>query len=82
MPLVAIVDSLISPEVGAYIIENFGYGHSNTKTYDVVPAEVLAEMGLTRNPGDMLDAGHFQDPQPQEFETRIAKEFEEMMAGF
>ena len=78
----AIIDSLISPEVGAYIIENFGYGHSNSKTYDLVSAEVLAEMGLTRNPSDMLDAGHYQEPQPQEFETRINKDFEEMMAGF
>lgn len=78
----AIIDSLISPEVGAYIIENFGYGHCNRASYKNVSDEVLAEMGLTSDPSDMLDDGHYQLPQPQEFETQLNKEFEEMMAGF
>jgi len=78
----AIIDALESPEVGAYIIENFGYGHCNTKSYGMVTADVLASMGLTSDPDDMLNDGHFQLQQTQEFETMANKEFEEMMAGF
>ena len=77
-----IIDSLISPEVGKYIIEEFGYGHANTRTYELVSNETLAEMGLSRDPNEMLSAGHFQVPQTQEFETQMNKEFEEVMAGF
>jgi spermidine/putrescine transport system substrate-binding protein len=42
----------------------------------------LAALGLSSNPGDILSAGKFQIPQTQEFETRMNKEFEEIMAGF
>lgn len=77
-----VVDSLIAPDTGQYIIDSYGYGHCNRKAFDLVSQERLDELGLTRNPGDMLDAGHFQVPQSQEFETRLNTVFEEIMSGF
>ncbi len=65
----------------ALIGEN-GYGHSNIKSFDQFTADELKELGLSSNPGDILAAGKFQIPQSQEFETRMNKEFEQIMAGF
>jgi spermidine/putrescine transport system substrate-binding protein len=77
-----LIDSMLSVETGKWLISEQGYGHSNIKSFDEFSAEELAELGLSSNPGDILSAGKFQIPQTQEFETRMNKEFEEIMAGF
>jgi spermidine/putrescine transport system substrate-binding protein len=65
-----------------WLIAENGYGHSNSKSFDQFSAEELAELGLSRNPADILSAGKFQVPQTQEFETAMNKEFEQIKAGF
>ena len=35
-----------SPEAGKYLIEVYGYGHSNRLTYDIVDPAILDAMGL------------------------------------
>ncbi len=77
-----IIDSLISVERGKMLIEDEGYGHSNQKAIESVSDEKLAELGLSRNPEDVLGAGKFMIPQTQEFETASNKEYEEIKAGF
>ncbi len=77
-----VIDSLLDPEVGAYIIDTNGYGHCNPKSFGRLPPERIAELGLTTDPADMLDRGHFQISPTQEFETKMNREFEEIMAGF
>ena len=77
-----IIDSLLSVESGVWLITDQGYGHSNLKAFEAVSEERLAELGLSRNPSDLLDAGKFQVPQTQEFETAMNKEFEQIKAGF
>ena len=41
-----------------------------------------AELGLSKTPADILQAGHFQIPQSQEWETKMNAMFEEIKAGF
>ncbi len=77
-----IIDALLSTETGKWIIGENGYGHSNTKSFDQFSDDELAELGLSRNPVDILSAGKFQIPQTQEFETAMNKEFEQIKAGF
>jgi spermidine/putrescine transport system substrate-binding protein len=77
-----IIDAMLSVETGKWLIGENGYGHSNIKSFDEFSGEELAALGLSSNPGDILSAGKFQIPQTQEFETRMNKEFEEIMAGF
>ena len=77
-----IIDSLLSVESGVWLITDQGYGHSNLKAFEAVSEERLAELGLSRNPSDLLDAGKFQVPQTQEFETKMNQEFEQIKAGF
>ncbi len=77
-----IVDALLSTESGKWLIGENGYGHSNSKSFDQFTDEQLTDLGLSRNPVDILSAGKFQVPQNQEFETAMNKEYENIMAGF
>jgi len=77
-----IIDSMLSPETGKWLIGENGYGHSNRKSFEFFTDEELAGLGLSRNPSDILDAGKFQIPQTQEFETKMNEEFEQIKAGF
>ena len=66
-----IVDSLLSVETGFWFIDYNGYGHSNRKAIDKFDDKTLAALGLSKNPKDILNAGKFQIPQPEEFEVRM-----------
>ncbi|MEM7058812.1 MAG: extracellular solute-binding protein [Pseudomonadota bacterium] len=76
------IDSLISVESGHFMINDYGYGHSNARSFDKFDDETLAGLGLSKNPKDILEAGHFQIPQSQEWETRMNETFEMVKAGF
>ena len=77
-----VIDAMLSVESGKWLIGENGYGHSNTKSFDQFTDEELAELGLSRNPADILAAGKFQVPQTQEFETAMNEEFDKLKAGF
>ncbi len=77
-----IIDAMISTETGKWLIGENGYGHSNLKSFDAFDDKKLADLGLSRNPMDILGAGKFQIPQTQEFETKMNQEFEQIKAGF
>ena len=77
-----IIDSLLSVETGRWLIAENGYGHSNARSFDQFTDDELKELGLNRDPSVILDAGKFQVPQTQEFETKMNQEFEQIKAGF
>ena len=77
-----VVNSLLSPESGRFLINDYGYGHSNRKSFDLVSEARLAELGLSRNPDDILGAGKYQIPTSDEFSSRIAELFAEIKAGY
>lgn len=77
-----VIDSLLSPESGRFLINDYGYGHSNKKSFDLISEERLAELGLSRNPDELLNAGKFQIPTPPEFSGKVDTVFEELKAGF
>lgn len=77
-----LVDAVLSPETGRWLIAENGYGHSNRKSFELFTDEELAELGLSRNPLEILQSGKFQIPQTQEFETRINQLYAQIQAGF
>ena len=77
-----IIDAMLSVETGKWLIGENGYGHSNIKSFDEFDDAKLQDLGLSRNPLEILSAGKFQVPQTQEFETRMNQEFEQIKAGF
>lgn len=77
-----VIDSLLSVDTGKFMINDYGYGHSNGKSFESFDDEQLAGIGLSKNPVEILDAGHFQQPQTQEWESKMNTIFEEIKAGF
>ena len=77
-----VIDSLLNPQSGRFLINDYGYGHSNRKSFDLVSVERLAELGLSRNPDEVLGAGKYQIPTSEVFASRIAAVFSEIKAGF
>jgi spermidine/putrescine transport system substrate-binding protein len=75
------VDAWLAPESGKWMIENYGYGHSNRKAFDLVAPELLEEKGLT-SPADILANSH----APEEFDPALREKliamFEQVKAGF
>ncbi len=77
-----IIDSLLSTESGHFLIDDYGYGHSNTKSFSTVTPERLAELSLSTNPSELLDAGKFQIPLSEQFTSKMNEAFEEIKAGY
>lgn len=77
-----VINSLLSPESGRFLISELGYGHSNRKAFELVGDERLAELGLSRNPEEVLGAGKYQIPTSDAFTSRIAEIYSEITAGY
>lgn len=77
-----IIDGMISPDIGKYCIENYGYGHCNAKSWDGVDKTRLAQLGMAGGPMETLMGGHFQNPQPDDILTKINQEYEKIKSGF
>lgn len=77
-----IIDAMLSTETGKYVIEEYGYGHSNADSFAEVDKETLANLGLDVDPAAYLDAGKFNAPQTDAVDTRLNRDFESVKTGF
>jgi spermidine/putrescine transport system substrate-binding protein len=73
------IDSVLSPEAGAYEITEWFYGHANQKAFDMVDDATLAELGVSRNPDELLSSGILQ--QPIQNEPELQTMFEQVKTG-
>lgn len=76
------IDAWLSPETGKFLIEEYGYGHSNMKAFDAVDEEVLVARGLSKDPLALLEAGVFIPSASPEVNTKIERDWSEVTAGF
>ena len=74
-----VMDAYLDPEAGVYEVTEWATGHSNSKVYETVSDDVLADAGLSRNPDEVLAKGIFQSEMKQEAELQVM--FEEVKAG-
>jgi spermidine/putrescine transport system substrate-binding protein len=77
-----ILDALISVSASVVQLRDFGYGAANRKAFDQFTDEELANLGLSRNPLDILQAGHFGIPQTAEWDRRMTETWEQIKLGF
>ncbi len=77
-----VVNSLLSPSAGNFMIDQYGYGHSNIKSFDTVSDERLTELGLPRDPDVLLASGKYQIFVSDDFTRTVANEFADIKAGF
>lgn len=77
-----VLDSLISESSAIFNMRDYGYGGVNRKAFAAFTDEDLAKIGLSRNPADVLTAGHFGIPQSAEWDRRMTETWEQIKAGF
>ncbi len=77
-----VLDALISVSAGEFLTGDYGYGHSNARVLELFDDEELAALTLSRDPMDILDAGHRSIPQPPEWSARMNTLYEQIKAGF
>jgi len=75
------IDAWTDPESGKFLIEVYGYGHSNAKAYDLVSDEVLASQGLTRDINAFLASSSFMQSWSPEMRERYVTMFENIKVG-
>ena len=75
------INAWLEPETAEYIVNNWGYGHSNAVAMAEMSEEDLAAVGLETS--ENLRAGTlWQGPVPAELRERMIAEFELIKAGF
>lgn len=74
------LNAMLSPESGANLIEIYGNGHANRKSFERVAPERLAELGLT-DPQSFLAMGNFFEEVPRDTRQKIVQMWELIKAG-
>ncbi len=74
------IDAMLEPEVGEFMINEYGYGHSNEKSYELVDPVRIEELGVG-NPAALLVRTKFFDEMPQQMREKVNAKFEQVKAG-
>ncbi|MEO1193233.1 MAG: extracellular solute-binding protein [Pseudomonadota bacterium] len=75
-----LIDAITSPENGTFLLSDYGYGHSNVESFNRVDDEVLANVGLPRDPSTLLSKG-FPPTAILDRIPEVTQMFEEVKAG-
>lgn len=75
------LSALLAPDAGAYLINEYGYGHSNRESFKLVPPERLADLGISDAESHMAGGVFFDEIAPDVREKWI-NIFEEVKAGY
>lgn len=75
------LNAAMEPRAGQYLIEAYGYGHTNEKTYDLVADETLEALGIV-DPVALMAQGNFYDEIPADTREKMIVKFDEVKAGF
>jgi spermidine/putrescine-binding protein len=75
------IDDMISPESGTFLVEQYGYGHSNRKAHELVSDEALKAQGLTRDVSGYIATTSFFQSWPPDIRERYIRMFDEVKAS-
>jgi spermidine/putrescine-binding protein len=74
------IDAWLSPETGKFLIEEYGYGHSNKKSFEIADPEKVAALGYA-DPEDLINNTiFFTSLTPEQDEKQLGL-WEEILAG-
>tara|TARA_B100001123_G_scaffold241592_1_gene270099 strand:- start:352 stop:1464 length:1113 start_codon:yes stop_codon:yes gene_type:complete len=76
-----LIESAISAETSEYLLNEWGYGHSNKSGYETIDAAGLAERGLAPDPIAHLQNGNFSNNPSDEITDYIEMQWAEYTAG-
>ena len=74
------IDAWLSPETGKFLIEEYGYGHSNQKSFEIADPAIVANLGYT-DPEAMINDTIFFTALTPEQDDKQLKLWEEILAG-
>ncbi|MGL4321310.1 MAG: extracellular solute-binding protein [Paracoccaceae bacterium] len=77
-----VLDSLISESSAIFNMRDYGYGGVNRKAFASFTDDELSALGLSRNPVEILQAGHLGIPQTAEWDQRMTATWEQIKLGF
>lgn len=74
-----LIDAMLAPEAGVFMVTDYGLGHANAKTFQQAGDEAIQAAGLSRDVEAFLKKGVFSD----QFKDRdvVTSMFEEVKAG-
>ncbi|MEX0807534.1 MAG: extracellular solute-binding protein [Dongiaceae bacterium] len=74
------IDAWLAPETGQWMIENYGYAHSNEKSFGMVSQERLDEIGIPST-DEVLSKGVFLQEMDPQVRQKYVEMFEAVKAG-
>jgi len=74
------IDAWTSPESGAWLIDNYGYGSANLKAYELVSPERRTELGY-EDPEALIDNTLFLEALAPEIQEKYDTLYNEVRAG-
>lgn len=75
-----LIDAWSAPESGAWLMENYGYGSTNMKAYELADQAILASLGIS-DPQAVLDGSLFFKSLDPKFEKKYQELFTDVQAG-
>jgi spermidine/putrescine-binding protein len=74
------INAMLDPVGGVSLFDVYGYGHGNSKTYELIDEAKLYEKGLN-DPEGLLSRGVFFDEVPPEKNAKLLQYWQEAQAG-
>ena len=74
-----LIDAMLEPEVGKYLIEAYSYGHSNRKSFEIADPAAIDALGM-QDPDELFTTGIFFEPLPEELSVKYTEMFSEIQA--
>ena len=75
-----LIDAWTAPESGAWLMENYGYGSTNKKAYELADQTVLKNLGIS-DPQAVLDGSLFFKSLIPEIDKKYQSLFTDVQAG-
>ncbi len=74
------IDAWLSPEAGKFLIEAYGYGHGNQKSFELVDTSTLAALGY-EDPVALMNGVTFWVPVSPQIDAEMLEAWEDVYAG-
>lgn len=75
------LNAVNAPEVAAFLLGDWGYGHADAKSMATIDPEVVEAQGYA-DVEKFVDKTLFQSPLPTELKQKMIEEFEKIKAGY
>jgi len=76
-----LIDAMLGTDCGKFLVEDYGYGHADGKTFDLVSEEDLAARGLAKDAMTILASGTFLEAQTEEIEQKINRDWGDLISS-